>query len=105
MPTKRTRVIHQRKNISNTQLHYASDGLWGDPENLDKLEAFTYHYPTVRPDEYCAVGLRSGVNYCRSGSKLIPVPGQVGGISLILNVRVYQRRISSATVGTAGSLQ
>ncbi len=51
MPTKRTRVIHQRKNMSNTALYYASDGLWGDPENLGKFEAFTYRYPTVRPDE------------------------------------------------------
>ena len=51
MPTKRTRVIHQRKNMSNTALYYASDGLWGDPENLGKLEAFTYKSPTCCPDE------------------------------------------------------
>jgi hypothetical protein len=51
MPTKRTRVIHQRKNMSNTALYYASDGLWGDPENLGKFEAFTYKSPTCCPDE------------------------------------------------------
>ena len=57
MPTKRTRVIHQRKNMSNTQLFYASDGLWGDPENLNTFEKFTFGWPTVRPDECRAVWL------------------------------------------------
>jgi hypothetical protein len=51
MPTKRTRVVYQRKNISNTALYCASDGLWGDHENIDNFERFTYEYPTVCPDE------------------------------------------------------
>jgi hypothetical protein len=51
MPTKRTRVIHQRKNLSNTQLFSASDGLWGDPESIHRFEKFTFGFPTVRPDE------------------------------------------------------
>jgi hypothetical protein len=51
MPTKRTRVIHQRKNLSNTALYYASDGLWGDEADIHKFEAFTYKSPTCCPDE------------------------------------------------------
>jgi hypothetical protein len=51
MPTKRTRVIHPRKNLSNTQLFYASDGLWGDEADVNKFEGFTYKSPTVCPDE------------------------------------------------------
>jgi hypothetical protein len=51
MPTKRTRVIHQRKNMSATQLFYASDGLWGDEADVNKFEGFTYKSPTCCPDE------------------------------------------------------
>jgi hypothetical protein len=51
MPTKRTRVIHQRKNLSNTALFFASDGLCGDPESINRFEKFTFGSPTVRPDE------------------------------------------------------
>ena len=81
MPTKRTRVIHQRKNMSNTALYYASDGLWGDPENLHKFEAFTYKSPTVCPDECREVWLTIRDELFRSGSTFIPVPGQAGGSS------------------------
>ena len=51
MPSKRTRVVHQRKNLSNTALFFGSDGLWGDPENLSMFERFTFGWPTVRPDD------------------------------------------------------
>jgi hypothetical protein len=51
MPTKRTRVVHERSNLSATQLFYASDGLWGNEADVNKFEAFTYKSPTVCPDE------------------------------------------------------
>ena len=105
MSTKRTRVIHQRKNMSNTALYYASDGLWGDPEDLSLMEKFTSRYRLAARTNAAKYGLRSARNFYRNGLKSDPDPDRPGGICLIPNAHAYQPKTFSAKVGRAVTLQ
>ena len=41
MPTKRSRTArNRREDFSNTLIHTATDGFWGDPNQLDRMEEF-----------------------------------------------------------------
>lgn len=51
MATKRTiRTRNQYPEFTKAALFYASDGLWGDEDDLD-LSSLDYRYPAVRPEE------------------------------------------------------
>src|SRR5262245_49634577 len=47
MPRQPRPQRRQFEQISNTALHIASDGFWGDPDALDSAELWEWSYPTI----------------------------------------------------------